>query len=163
LNGFDSALDLRRALLHVGRPLLPDKQHAIPHQPHVPKSRLQQREFVNEQALQFGFGHVHGTTLPLAVVVRVVAVATLRPAPRQRPSARFAPDKAAEREIRMVAVTRRAYLNATVRDGLRPIKRLVADEGIEIGARRHAALPTPNQADVHDAAQHLPEALRRQD
>jgi hypothetical protein len=142
LNRFDAPLDLGGVILHLGRDLLPYKEHAILHEPHIAGGRLQQRELVDEQPFQLRFAHVDRPALPLAVVVRVVPVPALRPAPRQRPAARLAPDEISEREIRMIPLARSGDLNALIGHGLRAVKRLLAHERLEVPARGNAVIGT---------------------
>ena len=72
--------------------------------------------------------------LPLAVVVRVVAVPPLRPAAGERPAARLAAHEAAQREVRVIALSRTGHDYTAVENGLGAIERGLVDERLEIAA-----------------------------
>ena len=77
LNELDALLLLYGPVFRLRPPLFPHVEDAVLDQAHVAGRRLQERELVGERAFEDGLAHVHRATLLLAMVVGVVAVATL--------------------------------------------------------------------------------------
>lgn len=115
LNDLQLAFDLCSARTRVLSQLTPGIDHALLHQPHVAERRLELCQLVDEQSFELAPAHVHGTALPLAMVVGVMVVAPFRPAFRQWLTARFTPHKAAQREVRMVPPGRTGHLPGALR------------------------------------------------
>ena len=134
----DPPLLLHRPVVRLGPTLLPHVEDSILDEAHVAGCRLQERQFVHERAFERGLAHVHRSALALAVVVRVVAIAALRPTTRERPAADFATDESAQWEVRMVPLPRTGHDNAAVENGLRAVERGLIDERLEVALRlRH--------------------------
>jgi hypothetical protein len=104
----------RRAVVRFGPALLPHVEDSILDESHVARRWLQQGELVNERAFQFDLAHIDRAALALAMVVRVVAVPALRPAPRQRTAAGLATHKSPERKIRMIPRSRSCHDDAAI-------------------------------------------------
>src|SRR5262249_38678688 len=102
LDRLNAAVLLRRMLVPFRTPLLPDTQDSIFDQAHVAGSRPQERKVVDEDAFERCLAHVDRSALTLAVVVRVVLIASLRPATRQRTAADVAAHETPQRKVRVI-------------------------------------------------------------
>ena len=72
--------------------------------------------------------------LPLAVVVREVAVPALRPAARQWTAARIATHETPERKIWMMPRSWSCHDDTAIENSLHAIERGLVDQGVEIAA-----------------------------
>ena len=161
LDGTDAPLLFRRAVVGLGSTLLPHMEDSILNEAHVAGCWLQEGQFVHERAFECGLAHVHRSALSLAVVVRVVAVAALRPAGRERPATDFATDESAQWEVRMVPLPRTCDDNATVEHRLRTVERGLIDERIEVALDRDTVVGTLDLPDINWVPHHLADALWR--
>src|SRR5688572_2247534 len=84
LDGTHPPLLFRRPVLRFSPTLLPRAEDSILDQPHVARRWLQQCELIDEGPFESRFADVDRPALPLAMVVRVLAVPALRPATRER-------------------------------------------------------------------------------
>ncbi|HEX6465060.1 MAG TPA: hypothetical protein VFZ98_11415 [Vicinamibacterales bacterium] len=153
------ALDLEDALLCVGFQFAPRCEDAILHEAHEAWTRLQSCELLNEQIFQLCLGDVDGAAAVPAVVVRVIAAPALRPARRERLATGLAPHVAAQREVRIVALTRGRQLVAAVEDSLNAEKDCFGDQRLEFAALRNPECCDLDLADVHAVPQNCVERL----
>ncbi|HEY1302907.1 MAG TPA: hypothetical protein VGF24_05130 [Vicinamibacterales bacterium] len=124
----------RRPVLRFSPTLLAHAEDSILDQPHVARRWLQQCELIDEGPFQRRLADVDRPALPLAVVVRVMAVPALRPAARQRTAARLAPDESPERKIRMMPRSWPCDDDAAIENRLHAIERGLVDQRLEIAA-----------------------------
>ena len=117
------------------------------------------RELVDEQFFQPGLADVDGAATSAAVVVRVVVATPFRPARRQRPSARLATDVPAQREVRIVSLSRSSHLVPTVENRLDAEEDPFGYKQIEISASRDSEILHVDPADVDVVSQHRVERL----
>ena len=127
LDGAHPPLLFRRSVLRFSPTLLPHAEDSILDQPHVARRWLQQCELIDEGPFQRHLADVDRPALPLAVVVRVVAVPALRPAARQRTAARFATHESPERKIRMIPRSWPCHDDAAIENSLHAIERRLVD------------------------------------
>src|SRR6266545_6157311 len=95
LDGTHPPFLFRRPVLRFSSTLLPRAEDSILDQTHVARCWLQQCELIDEGPFERRLAYVDRPALPLAVIVRVVAVPALRPAASQRTAARLAAHEAA--------------------------------------------------------------------
>jgi hypothetical protein len=112
--------------------------------------------------LRAGLADVHRTTLTLTVVVRVVAVASLRPAAGERATAHLAAHETAQRKLGMIPLSRAGDNDAPVEHGLRTVERRLIHDRLKIALCRDAVVRALDLPDVDRVPHHLPEALWRQ-
>src|SRR4051812_45605299 len=93
LDGTHPPLLFRRPVLRFRATLLPHAEDSILDETHVARRWLQQCELIDESPFERRLADVDRPALPLAVVVRVMAVAALRPAARQRSVAHLTTDE----------------------------------------------------------------------
>src|SRR3954469_9141486 len=73
----------------------------------------------HERAFECGLAHVHRSALTLAVVIRVVAIAPLRPTACEWTAAGFAAHETTQRKSRVIPLLRPSDNHAAVKHGLR--------------------------------------------
>src|SRR4029453_16867511 len=137
LDGTHPPLLFRRPLFRFSPTLLPHAEDSILDQPHVAWRRLQDFQLVDERAFQRRLAHVHRAALTLTVVIRVLAVPALRPAAGERPAARLAAHEAAQREVRVIALSRTGHDDAAIENSLSAIERSLVDQRLEVAAGGH--------------------------
>jgi hypothetical protein len=123
---------------------------------------MQQSQLVDEGAFERRLAHVHRSALALAVVVRVMPIAALRPAAGQWTAADVAADETAQRKVRMIPLSRTGDNDAAVEHSLRTVERRLVHDRLEVTSCRDAVVGTFNLPDVERVSHQLPEALWRQ-
>ena len=132
LNRFRFALSVVRFAPDLGLTFLPRAQDELLHEPHVTRSRLQLFQFVDEEAFQFRFGDVDSAALAPAVVVRVPAASSLRPARRQFPAAFRTANDAFQREVWAAPLPWSSDLGSPLQDRLHTAERLLTYERLKV-------------------------------
>jgi hypothetical protein len=121
---------------------------------------MQQSQLVDEGAFERRLAHVHRSALALAVVVRVMPIAALRPAAGQWTAADVAADETAQRKVRMIPLSRTGDNDAAVEHSLRTVERRLVHDRLEVASCRNAVVRAFNLPDVDRVSHQLPEALR---
>src|SRR6187431_782889 len=124
----------RRPVLRFSPTLLPHAEDSILDQPHVARRWLQQCELIDEGPFQRRLADVDRPALPLAVVVRVLAVPALRPAAGERPTARLAAHEAPQRKVRVIPLSRTGHDDAAIENSLSAIERGLVNQRLEVAA-----------------------------